>query len=68
MPSAMVDEKLPLFFSFVSSSLQFLAAPATQVTSERSFSTVGNIVMADRMNLLNERVEELIFCHENLPF
>ncbi|XP_043262245.1 E3 SUMO-protein ligase ZBED1-like [Colletes gigas] len=43
-----------------------LAVPATQVKSERLFSTAGNIVMQTRARLLPVNVQGLCFLHENL--
>ena len=45
---------------------KYIAIPGTQTTSERLFSTVGNIVIANRTRLLSENVEKLVFLHENL--
>ncbi|XP_026667907.1 zinc finger BED domain-containing protein 1-like [Ceratina calcarata] len=42
-----------------------LAIPATQVTSERLFSTAGNIVNEKRSRLCSENVEMLSFLHVN---
>lgn len=44
----------------------FLAGPATQASTERLFSTVGNVVTHERIQLLTDHVEELAFCHENI--
>lgn len=43
----------------------YLCVPATQTTSERLFSTCGQIVTSDRAQLLTEHVEEIAFLHEN---
>ncbi|KAK2579106.1 hypothetical protein KPH14_000884 [Odynerus spinipes] len=43
-----------------------LGIPATQVPSERLFSTAGNIVSANRTKLLTDHVEEICFLHENI--
>ncbi|XP_076298600.1 E3 SUMO-protein ligase ZBED1-like [Lasioglossum baleicum] len=45
---------------------RFLAIPATQVTSERLFSTSGNIVTNTRARLCPDNVEQLCFLHNNL--
>ncbi|KAJ8885260.1 hypothetical protein PR048_011457 [Dryococelus australis] len=44
----------------------FLAMPATQVASERVFSTARNIVTCRRELLLPRHVDELTFLHDNL--
>ena len=46
--------------------LDYLGIIATQVSSEREFSTAGNIVTATRSKLLNENIEMLSFLHSNL--
>ncbi|XP_037502836.1 E3 SUMO-protein ligase ZBED1-like [Rhipicephalus sanguineus] len=44
----------------------YLSVPATQVSSERLFSTTGNVVTARREHLLPEHVEQLVFVHSNM--
>ena len=44
---------------------QYLNIPASQTTSERLFSTAGNIVTPNRAQLLSDHVEQLAFLHEN---
>lgn len=48
--------------------LQHLAIPATQVTSERLFSTAGQIVSDRRTLLLPEHVEQLLFLKDYYKF
>lgn len=43
---------------------KYLAIPATQVSSERLFSTAGNVVTSKRGTLSQCHVEELTFLHE----
>lgn len=44
---------------------QYLNIPAAQTTSERLFSTAGNIVTPNRAQLDYAHVEQLAFLHEN---
>lgn len=44
----------------------YLTVPATSVPSERVFSTAGDIVNAQRSQLLPENVDMLIFLQKNL--
>ncbi|XP_076284838.1 E3 SUMO-protein ligase ZBED1-like [Lasioglossum baleicum] len=44
----------------------YLAIPATQCTSERLFSSAGNIVTPNRTRLLSTNIEEICFLHYNL--
>lgn len=44
----------------------YLSIPATQVSSERLFSTSGNVVTSRRELLLPEHVEQLVFIHSNM--
>lgn len=44
---------------------RYLSIPATQASSERVFSTAGNIVTTRREHLLPEHVEQLVFLHDN---
>lgn len=43
-----------------------LSAPATNVSSERSFSAAGNTITTHRNSLLSDTVDELLFCRSNL--
>jgi len=45
--------------------LKYLTIPATSVSSERCFSTAGNIVTSKRRCLLSENVNMLIFLYQN---
>lgn len=44
---------------------QYLAIPSTSVSSERCFSTAGNIVTSKRTCLLTKNVNMLIFLCQN---
>ena len=44
----------------------YLNIPSTQTTSERMFSSSGQIVTSDRVQLLCEHVKEYSFLHSNL--
>lgn len=44
----------------------YLTVPATSVPSERVFSTAGDIVNAQRSQLLPENVDMLVFLQKNL--
>lgn len=46
---------------------KYLAIVATSTTSERLFSTAGNIINSKRAALSTEYVNELVFLHENSP-
>lgn len=46
--------------------LRYLPIPATEVPSERMFSTAGNTVTSRRENLKPAHVEQLVFLHDNL--
>lgn len=46
--------------------MKYLGIPATQVPSEKLFSTAGNIVRAQRERLAPEHMQQLLFLHENL--
>lgn len=43
----------------------YLNIPASQTTSERLFSTAGNIVTPNRAQLLSHHVEQIAFLHED---
>ena len=45
---------------------KYLAIVATSTTSERLFSTAGNIITTKRSALSTENVNKLVFLHENL--
>ncbi|XP_054287804.1 E3 SUMO-protein ligase ZBED1-like [Macrosteles quadrilineatus] len=45
--------------------LQYLAIPATEVASERMFSSAGGVVAEKRQRLTSFHVEELVFLHQN---
>lgn len=44
---------------------QYLGIPSTEVASERTFSSAGNVVTDVRETLTPEHVEELVFLHQN---
>lgn len=44
---------------------QYLNIPASQTSSERLFSTAGNIVTNDRARLLSSNVEQIAFLNKN---
>lgn len=44
----------------------YLGIPASEVASERVFSSAGNVVTERRHRLAQEHVEELVFLHHNL--
>ena len=44
----------------------YLTVPATSVSSERVFSTAGDIVTAQRANLKPKQIDELIFLKKNM--
>lgn len=46
--------------------LRYLPIPATEVPSERIFSTAGNTVTSRRESLKPSHVEQLVFLHDNL--
>jgi len=48
-------------------SRRYLCAPPSSVSSERVFSTVGNIWNDKRSSLGGENTEKLCFLHDNLP-
>ncbi|XP_025192630.1 zinc finger BED domain-containing protein 1-like [Melanaphis sacchari] len=54
--------KYPLI---VALAMKYLGIPATSVSSERCFSTAGNIVSAKRSCLAPETVNMLIFLYQN---
>ncbi|KAK0150377.1 Zinc finger BED domain-containing protein 1 [Merluccius polli] len=45
---------------------RFLCIPGTSVSSERVFSSAGDIVTAQRSVLKSEHVDQLVFLHKNL--
>ena len=56
------EQDLPLLASFARG---ILSIPATSASSERAFSTTGNIVTTRRENLEPDRVEVLAYKHDN---
>lgn len=48
--------------------LRYLSIPATEVPSERMFSTAGNTVTSHRERLKPGHVEQIVFLHDNLRF
>ncbi|KAH9373523.1 hypothetical protein HPB48_003475 [Haemaphysalis longicornis] len=46
--------------------LRYLPIPATEVPSERMFSTAGNTVTSRRGSLKPAHVEQIVFLHDNL--
>jgi len=44
----------------------YLCIPGTSVSSERVFSTAGDIITAQRSGLLPEHVDQIIFLNKNL--
>jgi hypothetical protein len=44
----------------------YLGVPATEVESERVFSSAGNVVNERRRSLRQENISELVFLHHNL--
>ncbi|XP_039593879.1 zinc finger BED domain-containing protein 4-like [Polypterus senegalus] len=57
------SSKYPLLSPLVK---EYLSIPATSVPSERVFSTAGDIVTAQRSQLLPENVDMLIFLKKNM--
>ncbi|XP_039630381.1 zinc finger BED domain-containing protein 4-like [Polypterus senegalus] len=57
------SSKYPLLSPLVK---EYLSIPATSVPSERFFSTAGDIVTAQRSQLLPENVDMLIFLKKNM--
>lgn len=53
------------FPRFVPLARKYLAIPATSTSSERVFSTAGNIVSTKRCNLHPENVDKLVFLYQN---
>lgn len=47
---------------------RYLGIPATEVASERVFSTAGNIITDKRKRLSEEHVEQLVFLSTNSKF
>lgn len=45
---------------------RYLCIPGTSVSSERVFSTAGDIITAQRSALLPEHVDQIIFLNKNL--
>ncbi|XP_046401098.1 E3 SUMO-protein ligase ZBED1-like [Ischnura elegans] len=45
---------------------KYLGIPATEVASERVFSSAGNVITSRRTRLLPENAETLVFLHQNL--
>lgn len=56
------------FSRFVPLARKYLAIPATSTSSERVFSTAGNIVSNKRCNLNPEYVDKLVFLYQNRLF
>ena len=45
---------------------RYLCVPGTSVSSERVFSTAGDIITAQRSALLPEHVDQILFLNKNL--
>lgn len=58
------EKTLPLLASYAR---RFIAIPASSASSERLFSTAGNVVTARRYNLDPSTTEMLTFCQQNWP-
>ncbi len=59
-------EHAPMYPLLSSLSKAYLTIPATSVPSERVFSTAGDIVNAQRSQLLPQNVDMLVFLQKNL--
>lgn len=59
-------ENAPMYPRLSSLSKAYLTVPATSVPSERVFSTAGDIVSAQRSQLLPANVDMLVFLQKNL--
>lgn len=45
---------------------RYLCIPGTSVSSERVFSTAGDIITAQRSTLTPEHLDQILFLHKNL--
>ncbi|XP_054263287.1 E3 SUMO-protein ligase ZBED1-like [Macrosteles quadrilineatus] len=55
-----------LYGPIASVAKRYLGIPATEVASERIFSSAGNVVNERRRCLTQEHISELVFLHHNI--